>query len=160
MVMAAIAILLAVWALIKKPSKPASTDSGTDFTTRPLQLQAYERLVVLTERISLPNLISRVSQPNLSVREMQLLLIENIKQEFDYNLSQQVYVTVLAWDAVRNLRDQNLLIINHLAGSMPADARATELNKALLEIMMNQQEKALHSHVLETLNLEAKKLMR
>ena len=41
-------------------------------TTRPLQLQAYERLVILTERVALPNIVSRANQPGLTAREMQL----------------------------------------------------------------------------------------
>ena len=44
----------------------------------PLKLQAYERLILLTDRIALPNLISRSNQPGLSVREMQNLLIQTI----------------------------------------------------------------------------------
>ena len=46
------------------------------YNTRPLQLQAYERLVILTERIALPNLVSRANQPGLTAREMQLLMLE------------------------------------------------------------------------------------
>jgi hypothetical protein len=131
-----------------------------NFTTRPLQLQAYERLVLLCERISLPSLISRVSQPGLSAREMQVFLIESIKQEFEYNISQQVYVSTLSWDAVRNLRDQNMLIINQIASILPPEAKASDLNKQLLEVLMNQQDKVLHTIVLETLNFEAKQLLK
>lgn len=141
-----------------RPWKEDKTN-GTSFTTRPLQLQAYERLVLLCERISLPSLISRVSQPGISAREMQVFLIESIKQEYEYNISQQVYVSVIAWDAVRNLRDQSILIINQIASVLPPDARATELNRRLLEVILGQQEKALHTIVLETLNYEAKLLM-
>ena len=90
---------------------------------------------------------------------MQLFLIESIKQEYEYNISQQVYVSTLAWDAVRNLRDQNMLIINQLANVLPPDAKASDLNKQLLEVILSQQEKALHTIVLETLNFEAKQLM-
>ena len=130
------------------------------FTTRPLQLQAYERLVLLCERISLPSLISRVSQPGLTARDMQVHLIETIKQEYEYNISQQVYVSTIAWDAVRNLRDQSMLVINQISHVLPPDAGSSDLNKKLLEVIMNQQEKALHTIVLETLNYEAKQLLR
>jgi len=142
-------------------SKPWKDDKKSDdqFSTRPLQLQAYERLVLLCERISLPSLISRVSQPGLTARDMQVFLIETIKQEFEYNLTQQVYVSVIAWDAVRNLRDQSMLVINQIANVLPPDARSSDLNKKLLEVIMNQQEKALHTMVLETLNYEAKQLL-
>ncbi|MFL5772823.1 MAG: hypothetical protein ACJ75F_06685 [Flavisolibacter sp.] len=142
-------------------TKPWKDDKSEDdgFSTRPLQLQAYERLVLLCERISLPSLISRVSQPGLTARDMQVFLIETIKQEFEYNLTQQVYVSVIAWDAVRNLRDQSMLVINQIANVLPPDARSSDLNKQLLEVIMNQQEKALHTIVLETLNYEAKQLL-
>jgi len=128
--------------------------------TQPLQLQAYERLVLLCERISIPNLISRVSQPHFTAKEMQLLLVDNIKQEFEYNSSQQIYVSSVAWEAVRNLRDQSMLIINQVANILPPDAKASDLNKQLLEVIMNQKEAALHTIVLNALNFEAKKLMQ
>ena len=131
-----------------------------DGTYVPLQLQAYERLVLLCERIAIPNLISRVSQPHFSAKEMQMLLIDSIKQEFEYNSSQQIYVSSVAWEAVRNLRDQSMLIINQVANILPPDAKASDLNKQLLEVIMNQKEAALHTIVLNALNFEAKKLMQ
>src|SRR5688572_26611373 len=74
--------------LRKRKQKP-ETDN---YSVRPLQLQAYERLVMLTERISIPNLISRANQPGLDSRQMQRLLLESIKQEYEYNTTQQIYV--------------------------------------------------------------------
>lgn len=132
----------------------------TYFSTRPLQLQAYERLVLLTERIAIPNLVSRANQPHMSAREMQILLLESIKQEYEYNTSQQIYVSPVAWEAVRNLKDQNMLIINQLASSLPEDARGIDLNKRLLDFVMNQQKGTLHTIVLEAINYEAKKMMK
>ena len=159
-VISVIALLISIFVFFQSRNSPSETPASDSFTTRPLQLQAYERLVLLCERISLPSLISRVSQPGLSAREMQLFLIETIKQEFEYNISQQVYVSVLAWDAVRNLRDQSMLIINQIANVLPPDAKSSDLNKQLLEVIMNQQEQALHTIVLETLNFEAKQLLK
>src|SRR5581483_11588393 len=63
-----------------------------------LRLQAYERLVLLTDRIALPNLISRMNVGGLSSREMQLLLIKAIKEEFEHNVTQQIYVNPAAWE--------------------------------------------------------------
>lgn len=161
LILAATALALSVVALVLKNRQAAATPaSPTGFETIPLQLQAYERLVVLCERIALPSLISRVSQPDLSAREMQAFLIENIKQEFEYNASQQVYVSPVAWEAVRNLKDQNMLVINQLAAVLPAEARARDLNRKLLEVVMEGQEKPLHAAVLETLNFEARKLLK
>jgi hypothetical protein len=124
-----------------------------------MQLQAYERLVILVDRIALPHLITRVNQPNLSAREMQLTLTQNIRSEFDYNITQQIYVSAEAWNAVKNLKEQNLLIINQLANVLPPNATGLDLNKLLLEFLMNDKKGTLHEVVSEVLSFEAKKLM-
>jgi hypothetical protein len=90
---------------------------------------------------------------------MQVVLIENIKQEFDYNLTQQIYVSPVAWEAVRNLKDQNMLVINQVASALPQEASGIDLNKILLEVLMKQQKGQLHTIVLEALNYEARKLL-
>jgi len=160
LIIAVIALIVAIAAFLKKPAKqetPAATISKESAT---LKLQAYERLVLLTERIALPNLVSRLNQPGISAYEMKLMLIENIKAEFDYNSTQQLYVTPVCWDAVRNLKEQNIMIINKVAAMLPATASAQDLNKQLLELLMAQPNSSLHEMVLQALNYEAKKLMQ
>lgn len=160
LIVAVLALIISTAAYILAKNASKTTDNAPSGQIKSLQLQAYERLVMLCERISLPTLISRTSAPQLSVQEMQVILAENIKQEFEYNASQQIYVSPGAWSAVQNLKDQNLLIINQVANILPPDAKGTDLNKNLLEVIMNQKEKALHTIVLEALNFEAKKLMK
>jgi hypothetical protein len=160
LIIAVIALIVAIAAFLKKPAKqetPAATISKESAT---LKLQAYERLVLLTERIALPNLVSRLNQPGISAYEMKLMLIENIKAEFDYNSTQQLYVTPVCWDAVRNLKEQNIMIINKVAAMLPATASAQDLNKQLLELLMAQPNSSLHEMVLQALNYEAQKLMQ
>jgi len=156
LVIAIIALLFSVFVFFQLKDKDSSSDS---FNTKPLQLQAYERLVLLAERIALPNLISRLSQPGLSAKEMQVVLIETIKQEYEYNASQQIYVSQKAWEAVRNLRDQNMLMINTIARTLSPDAKASELNKQIIEGLMHEEKAALHTYAAEILNAEAKKIM-
>jgi len=159
LILAALALVIAIIAFLKS-NKPASAPAISDFNTVPLQLQAYERLVLLVERISLPNLVGRMNHPQLSARELQVLLLENIKQEFEYNVTQQVYVTQHSWNAVQNLKDQNMLIINQVANVMPAHSTGHDLSRQLMEVIMSQEEKALHTIVLDALNFEAKRLLK
>ena len=156
----ALVISLGTFFIFNQQRQLKSKPGAVDGNTKQLQLQAYERLVMLTERIALPNLISRANKPGLSAREMQLLLLESIKQEFEYNASQQIYVSPVAWDAVRNLKEQNMLVINQVASALPAEANGTDLNKVLLDVMMKQQKGQLHTIVLEALNYEARKMMK
>ncbi len=154
-----LAILLAVYAIFRRPKLP---DTGTEekFNSMPLRLQAYERLVLLTERIALPNLISRLNQPGISAHEMKIILAENIKQEFEHNSTQQLYVSQVSWDSVRNLKEQNIMVVNQVASTLLPTASSSELNKKILEILISQPNGALHELVLQTLNHEAKKMMK
>ena len=158
LLIALLGFFIGIVALLRTYREP-KVKAADGFNTKPLKLQAFERLVLLCERISLPNLISRTAAPDLSAREMQYTLLESIKQEYDYNASQQIYVSAAAWEAVRNLRDQTLLIVNSIARALPQDAKAHDLNKGLLEAIMAEDNAALHTFTLATLNDEAKKVM-
>lgn len=160
LIISVFALLVAFFTFYQLRTKKPPPASASSFNSVPLQLQAYERLVILAERIALPNLISRNYQQQFSAKEMQMILVDNIKQEFEYNASQQIYVSPVAWEAVRNLRDQNMLIINKVAANLPPVAKAADLNKQLLEVVMNQKEKPLHTVVAEVINSEAKKMMK
>lgn len=146
--------------LIKKkntqPIIPAESNSPAIY---PLKLQAYERLIILANRIALPDLIARMNQPGLSAREMQLLLTQTIKQEFDHNITQQLYVSADAWSAIKNLKEQNMLIVNQCAGSLTTTATGTDLNKQVLEFLMNDKKGNLHELVSEVLSYEAKRAL-
>lgn len=140
--------------------QPQATNNKTTTENKQLQLNAYERLILLTDRIALPNLITREALPNLSVREMQYLLTQQIKQEFEYNITQQLYVSTDSWNSIKNLKDQNLLVINQLANAMPANATGTDLNRSILEFLLNDKRGTLPELVSEVLSYEAKQLMQ
>jgi hypothetical protein len=91
---------------------------------------------------------------------MQRLLNDSIKQEYEYNTTQQIYVSPVAWKAVTNLKDQNMYIINQIGSAMPAEASGTDLNRRLLEFTMSDRKGTLHEVVMEALNFEAKKIMK
>src|SRR5450755_3545922 len=147
------------WMQRKDAKKGLSTSkTGGAGTVTPQKLQAYERLILLTDRISLPSLISRSNQPGLNVREMQNLLVQTIRQEFDHNITQQIYVSPEAWDAIRNLKEQNLLIINQVSSYLPDTVTGQDLNKSLLEMVMQNPKASLHHVVSDALSFEAKKV--
>ena len=136
-----------------------NNDAAGNPATRQLQLQAYERLLLLTDRIALPNLIQRVNQGGLSAHEMQSLLTQSIRQEFEFNITQQIYVSPEAWDAVRNFKEQNLLIVNQVGSFLPEEASGSDLNRQLLDLLMQNPKASLQNVVAEALSYEAKKLL-
>lgn len=154
-----IAIFVAFILMKDKKGSQSVNDEAQDSGTRTMRLQAYERLTLLVDRIALPNLISRVNQNGVSAREMQMLLTRALKEEFDYNITQQIYVSAEAWNAVKNLKEQNMLVINQLASALPPNATGLDLNKLLLEYLMTDKKGQLHEVVSEVLSYEAKKLL-
>lgn len=140
-------------------SKGTVSAGNVDDPTKQMQLAAYERLILLVDRIALPNLISRLNEPGASARDMQLILTQNLKQEYDYNITQQIYVSADAWNAVKNLKEQNQLVINQIANALPPHATGMDLNKLLLEYLMHDKKGSLHEVVSEVLSYEAKRLL-
>ena len=143
----------------EKTTPGAGAGDAGNVNTRQLQLQAYERLILLTDRIALHNLVQRLNQSDMSAREMQALLTHSIRQEFEHNITQQIYVTAEAWDAVRNYKEQNMLIINQVASFLPAEATSQDLNKHLLDLLVQNPKASLQNVISDALSYEAKKLM-
>ena len=123
-----------------------------------LKLQALERFTLYAERSSLKNLISRTSAAGITVVDLQLALLETLRSEYEYNVTQQIYVDPKMWKAIGNLKDQNTFIINQLAATLPSDANGIELSKRILEYVAST-ESELNATVLSALQFEAKRLL-
>ena len=151
------------WYLLKNKAKTEKDEAKAESTgskeTRQLQLAAYERLTLLAERTKLEGLISRLNQSGFTARDMQQLLITNIRQEYEHNITQQIYVSLGVWSAVEKMKDQNMFIISQLADTLPPEASAMDLNKAILQFTMANPEATMNKLVLEAIQFEAKKLM-
>lgn len=123
-----------------------------------LKLQALERFTLYAERSSLKNLISRTSAMGMTVVELQLSLLETLRVEYEYNVTQQIYIDPKMWKAIGNLKDQNTFIINQLAATLPSDAAGIELSKRILEYVASTDSE-LNTVVLNALQFEAKRLI-
>ena len=131
---------------------------GINNETAKLKLQALERLTVFAERSGLKNLIGRVDSMNTSSASLHASLVETLKTEYEYNVSQQIYVSPEVWHAVTRLKDQNIYIINQIAGTLPPQATALDLGKRILEYSMNKDAE-LNVIVLDALRYEASKVI-
>lgn len=156
-----VAIVVAIYIIIwfRERGRKTMTPAQQDKQVLQLRLQAYERLVILAERISLPSLLTRVPAGDLPVRQYQAVLTQQLKNEYEYNLSQQIYVTHEAWQAVSNLKEQNIYIINNLGAALPETAKGGDLARMVMDLLQADPQASLHPVVLEALNFEARKLM-
>ena len=105
-------------------------------TVTPIKLQAYERIILFLERISLESLLVRVSSPEMSAKQLHSAMLSTIRSEFEHNLSQQIYMSQQAWEVVRNARSNMIKIINSEAGNLTPDASGMAFSKKLLEKIM------------------------
>ena len=123
-----------------------------------LKMQALERLTLFCERAGLKNMISRVESMQMSAASLHASLINMLKSEYEYNVSQQIYVSPEVWNAVTRLKDQNIYIINQLAATLPHEAIAMDLGKRILEYSMANNAE-LNMIVLDALQYEAKRVL-
>lgn len=77
----------------------------------PLRLQAYERMTLFLERISPQQLLLRIPHRNLSKKEYETLLVNSIDEEFEHNLSQQIYVSEKLWNVIRAAKMATIQVI-------------------------------------------------
>lgn len=100
--------------------------------TLPLRLQAYERVVLFIERINPPNLLVRLNNPDYSAAELYMLLVAELRNEYQHNVTQQIYVSQNTWAIVRRLKDETLGLINKAIKDLPESATGLELSRAIL----------------------------
>lgn len=132
---------------------------GINNETIKLKLQAYERLTLYAERAGLKNLVPRLHTENATARDLQLALIQTLNSEYEYNISQQIYVSPELWKAITKLRDQNIFIINQVAGTLPVEATSLDLSRALLEYASNPNAE-ISKIILEAIQFEAAKILK
>jgi len=101
--------------------------------TLPLRLQAYERIVLFLERITPNQLVTRLLDNSLNAREFHRLLVKTINEEFNHNVSQQVYISPSAWEMVKSAKEKTITQVNSTFGSLPDGASALDLSQKILE---------------------------
>lgn len=124
-----------------------------------LQLAAYERLTLLTERLKLNNLASRLTQSGMTARDIQQAMLGSIREEVEHNITQQIYVKKEIWDALMKMKEQNSFIINQVATSLPESATALDFSKQLVQFALENPNATLNALVLDAIRHEAQQLV-
>ena len=81
----------------------------------PIRLQAYERMALFLERISPDSLVLRCYQPGMDLKLLQGVMTKNIRDEWEHNLSQQVYLDPATWARIREAKDEMVNLVNSSA---------------------------------------------
>mgnify|MGYP000892609064 FL=1 len=123
----------------------------------PVRLQAYERLVLLLERMELSQVILRNVSLGQTAAQLQQMLMNNIKEEFDHNLSQQLYISSEAWDLIKKAHDSIIASINDASSQLKDDASASDLAQLIFQSEANA-EQSQTKRAMEYLKNEARLL--
>jgi hypothetical protein len=99
----------------------------------PVRLTAYERFALLLERIHPESMLMRVQMPGMTVADLHLALLANIREEFEHNVSQQVYISPELWRYMKTAKESLVQFINTCSSKIPDELPAIELSKALIE---------------------------
>lgn len=114
-------------------------------TTLPVRLQAYERMCLFLERIAPNNIIPRLNQPGISARELQAMLLNDIREEYNHNLSQQIYMSDKAWNNVKLAMETNISLINEATSGLSNDATAMDLARAIYDKAYQDENNSIES---------------
>lgn len=95
----------------------------------PLKLQAYERLMMLCERMSVENLSYRLTHPDMGVSELKNAMLIAVQQEYEHNITQQVYVSESLWKIIKLAKEQIQGVIAETGGDTPASFMLQVKNK-------------------------------
>lgn len=105
--------------------------------TLPLRIQAYERVILYLERIMINNLVNRVNDTEMNVRQLQLSMIHTIRDEYDHNITQQLYMSSPSWMLVKKTKEETIAIIINTAHNIDPNLPSANLAKALFEYIIN-----------------------
>jgi hypothetical protein len=159
----AMLVVLSVWIILRSMLRTDHDRRRQEIvlqnnkTVTPIRLQAYERVTLFLERISLEALVVRVNSPGMTASQLHTALLTAIRSEFEHNLSQQIYMSPESWEVVKNAKSNTIRIINTEAGSMPSDATALALSKKLLEAVVDLEKEPTRVAI-EFVKAEAAKL--
>ena len=110
------------------------TKIASHSTLAPLRIQAYERMILFLERISPANLVMRTHHSGISAHELHAELIKSLRAEYEHNISQQVYMSIGAWEMIKTAKEETAKIINISAEKTAASASGLDFGQNVISI--------------------------
>ncbi|GGZ40696.1 hypothetical protein GCM10007049_37480 [Echinicola pacifica] len=132
---------LVIISFIRKEREDRLIDFKTQNTkvVIPLKLQAGERLCLLLERISPNNLVRRLNDPTYTAGELHGLLLQEVRNEFNHNFSQQLYFSDETWESIRNAVEEVISLINSAMQDVSVDDKSVVLAKKVFQLSLGRK---------------------
>ena len=136
----ALIVLLATWLVLfkmlreERDKREFELRKSTHKEALPIRLRGYERLAILLERTTPEHMLRDMDIANLTVQQLQILLMKKVRLEFDHNLSQQVYVSDAVWEAVILVEEEMISFIAAGAKNFAPDSPALPYAQQLITV--------------------------
>ena len=136
----ALIVLLATWLVLfkmlreERDKREFELRKSTHKEALPIRLRGYERLAILLERTTPEHMLRDMDIANLTVQQLQILLMKTVRLEFDHNLSQQVYVSDSVWEAVMLVEEEMISFIAAGAKNFAPDSPALPYAQQLITV--------------------------
>lgn len=136
---------LVVMSFLSKEREKMLVDLKTQNTNvvLPVRLQAAERLCLLLERITPNNLVRRSNPSQFAAAELHQILLGEVREEFNHNLSQQVYFSEETWEAVRRAVEDVITLLNQSRQSVEAEASGMDMARAIFAQSLDRKNDAI-----------------
>lgn len=125
----------------------------------PIKLQAYERLLLLMERIRLTNLVFRLRSTDMNVRELTASLLIAIQKEYEHNQAQQLYVSSNLWNIIKQAKENIQNIISESSSKFSDDENCTNLSNMLMMFEKGQKKTSVDVAI-EAIKKEAQLILK
>lgn len=137
-VFATVYYLLKRWTESQFMLQRMETQKNQSAASFPLKLQAYERLTLFCERISIPHLIFRLRSEKMTALDLRNSMMLAVQQEFEHNIAQQVYISGDLWQIIRLAKDNILASINHVFSEVDPSSDSLTFANALFRHIQEQ----------------------
>ena len=101
----------------------------------PSRVEAYQRAILFMERIHPNSLVMRLHNPGLPAKALQAEFLKAIREEYDHNVAQQLYMTPQGWKMVKNAKEETIRILNLAGSQMKESSMGLELSGKIFEIV-------------------------
>ncbi|HTI59201.1 hypothetical protein [Mucilaginibacter sp.] len=113
---------------------------STTALTLPLRFQAYERMILFVERVNPANMLIRLHGTQYSAHELHSLVVSEIREEFQHNVTQQIYVSERSWNVIKRVKDDTMSVVTNAIKALPENATGLDLSKTVLAHMASLQD--------------------
>jgi hypothetical protein len=126
-------------------------------TVLPNRLHAYERMTLFLERMSPQNLLVRLNTGSIPAKEFQQLLLAEVRNEYNHNVSQQIYMSEEVWELIKSAKEDLIVTINDSANDLPDEASSLDLAKKIFEKTIGKTVDPL-AHALSEMKREVQRI--